>query len=105
MQRLRQFVRSRLSHVALLLALAGQLAGAIGMPVRLRASSSPHQDPMLSALATATPTQTCCCCTGGDTSGPCRCCCAGRESAPLSANEPAKSTLTLAAEHCPAHQP
>ncbi len=44
MWRLRQFGRSRLSQVALLLALAGQLAGAIGLPVRLRASiiSSPR---------------------------------------------------------------
>ncbi|MFL5341028.1 MAG: hypothetical protein ACJ8F7_12845 [Gemmataceae bacterium] len=100
MRRLRQFVRLRC--VVVLLAVAGQLAGAVGLPVRLPASPPPTEEPV--AVVT-TPFKKCCC--NPDSNEPCRCrCCAGGEAAAPAESEPtSKWTLTLAAGNCQGHGP
>jgi len=102
MRRLGQLVRPRLSQVGLLLALAGQLAGTVGIPVRPR-SSPPVKDVPTVAAAPATS----CCCSGGNSNGRCCCCCSASEPATphQDDSETTPWTLALVAGHCQGQGP
>ena len=102
MRRLRQLVRPRLSQVGLLLALAGQLVGTVGIPVRPRSSPPTNQVSIVAAAEATT-----CCCSGGNSSGPCCCCCSANEPAVPHQDDSAATrwTLALVAGHCQGQGP
>jgi hypothetical protein len=105
MRRLRQLVRRHSHRAILLLALAGQLVGAGGLPVR---SAAPPPQPEPAVVAARSPAKPCCC-SGGGTDTPCCCCCSAEPAAaPESESEAPvrlKWVLTVTAAHCDGHGP